>query len=913
MGATTGYLFARADWTYSVGQEIPYADSTPFDVSGLIFGTNAFNSAAALTGKVSSDQSTSATALFATYSNSYGDLLCAIYNKSLTLSTTEYDGAIAHFGRFYTGWSNVSVVFNGATVDFSSSETNKPVFEVLNINPSITIENNSSITVNSNGYETPFSVNGTFILSNSSFKVIGEKSGAVSSAKMEIKDGATFEAGSFEDDSGHPVTISGNGTKFTVTGKYDNGGALIVEDGAEFTAGSFVDGGSEYTTVRGNGTKFTVVGLFDNGGTLTVEDGAEFRTGSFTAEGTEHTTVKGSGTKFTVDGMFDNGGILAVKDGAVFKAQTVENEPSEHIEISGGTFRAETVDNLSSISITSDPVNGTPSDVSVGRIVFAEGPSPKLEMDWKSTMNFTEITGALDHVRIIIDLEGIELSSEQKILDFQGTGTAPTEAYYKQLLGEDAWNAAASSPFLAGFAVVDGDLIIKKTYGTVYMQENGNDSTATPEAPYFATVAGAAAVTPAQIIVRDYSEDSDHLTVADASYFNGFKAQIGESTSGETITFEKNLYAGSRYTGSGDKNAVIVNPLTINCGTMKFVSGGSLVSMDSNSNTVTFKGSTELIINGGTFSYIMVGAGKVTKGNFIQNGNINVTINGGQFDAGVCCGAIYSSAAGIGDGTSTINGDLLLTIKGGSFKSGTWIYGGSASGKKEQSYSCVNTINGNTCITIDASGNSIQLGNVVAGSHGYGVINGNTQLVFKGSDANLTISGQLWGGCSGDTYAIDETDPAFRSVLQTTAVTGKRILSFDGFNGALKCTKIRCFNTFEARNESAVTLAKTAYDLSEIENWSFEYGSSLTDSDFVNDFNGDTLNLTGLSSGWTGDWAILKNTNSAGFANFNGLKVYMGDSYVGAVTGNQLAWSANNVNYTLALSDGKMSLTGIIA
>ncbi len=121
MAATT-YLYARADWDdYDVGATIPDNDSTPFDVSGLIFGTNAFNSAAALTGKVSSDQSTSATALFATHSNSYGDLLCAIYNKSLTLSTTEYDGAIAHFGRFYTGWSNVSVVFNGATVDFSSS------------------------------------------------------------------------------------------------------------------------------------------------------------------------------------------------------------------------------------------------------------------------------------------------------------------------------------------------------------------------------------------------------------------------------------------------------------------------------------------------------------------------------------------------------------------------------------------------------------------------------------------------------------------------------------------------------------------------------------------------------------------------------------------------------------------------
>ena len=506
MAATTGYLYARADWDdYAAGAPIRDDDRTPFiDVTGLTFGENAFNSANAVIQKANS--LSDATALFATCgdSESYGNMLSCNGAHGITISTVNNGGNSAHFGRLYVEWGAYAAVFDSATVDFKKTDTSTdPVFYVASTSASVKIQNGSTITISPNGEnETLVNIAGSFILSNSSFKVIGDTSAALSSATMEIKDGATFEAGSFKD-TGHPITISGTGTKVTVKGKFDNGGMLTVKDGAEFKAGSFVDEGTENTTISGSGTKFTVVGLFDNGGTLTVEDGAEFRTGSFTAEGTEHTTVKGSGTKFTVDGMFDNGGILAVKDGAVFKAQTVENEPTEHIEISGGTFRAETVDNLSSISITSDPVNGTPSDVSVGRIVFAEGSSPKLEMDWKSTMNFTEITGALDHVRIIINLEGIELSSEQKILDFQGTGTAPTEAYYKQLLGEDAWNAAASSPFLAGFAVVDGDLMIKKTYGTVYVQENGNDSTATPEAPYFATVAGAAAVTPAQIIVRD--------------------------------------------------------------------------------------------------------------------------------------------------------------------------------------------------------------------------------------------------------------------------------------------------------------------------------------------------------------------------------------------------------------------------
>ncbi len=807
-------LYARADWDSA---KIEGGDIAPFvDVSGLAFGVNAFNSAAAITALSGTNN-----AQFAACgdSESYGDMSCnGFYN--LTVSTVEYNGKnSACFGRLSNEWGGYTVVFNGATAGFKRADSDtstSPVFYIAATNASVKIENKSAITISPNETnETLLSISGSFSLSNSSLKLIGDTSAAVSSATMEIKDGATFEAGSFKSIYPSSTTISGSGTKFTVKGEFENGGTLAVSSGAEFTA------------------------------------------------------------------------------------NTVTNQDTRHIEISGAAFNANTIDNKSLISITSDPVNGTPSDVSVGHIVFAAGPSPKLEMDWKSTMNFTEITGALDHVRIIINLEGIELSSEQKILDFQGTGTAPTEAYYKQLLGEDAWNAAASSPFLAGFAVVDGDLIIKKTYGTVYVQENGNDdpATATPEAPYFATVAGAAAVTPAEIIVRDYSEDSAPLTVADASYFNGFKAQIGESTtSGESITFSKNLYAGSKYTGNTSATAYIVNPLTINCGSMRFVSGGSLVSMDSNSNTVTFKGSTELIINGGSFAVMTAGAGKATMGTFSQNGNVNVTINGGQFDAGFCCGVAHSvNGTNAGDAASTITGDLLLTIKGGSFKSGTWIYGGSASSKKENNYSVRNTIDGNTCITIDGgSGNSIQLSNVVAGSHGYGVINGNTQLVFKGSGANLTISGQLWGGCSGDTYAIDENDPAFRSVLQTTAVTGKRILSFDGFNGALNCTKIRCFNTFEARNGSAVTLAKTAYDLSEIENWSFEYGSSLTNSNFDNDFSGDNLDLD--LTGWnqSSPWTVMENIHENAFAGFN--------SFHSVTLGGEEAAYSNEINAWVSAS-----------
>ena len=837
---------------------------------------------------------------------------------------TEYKGSATVFCKDLDIHDKLVVVSSASKFTFGSVEN----------------ELTESILITGNG--TVFNVSDTIQGCSGFFNNLGT---------LTVQDKAVFSTVSITNGAGEPIFISGSSTMFNVTGLFNNIGEVTV-NGATVTAGAFTNqGGNHHVTISGG--SFTVTNAFSNDASLSVENGAKFKAGSFTNG--RFVTISGSNTSFETGDFLLSGGTVSVQKGAAFKSTgTVTVNMGKEIFIEDSTFNASSIDvgnggsitleratltttnaNVSgtisiedstfsantttladsggTISITSNSVNGSPSEVSLGYLSMGTwgGAQCNLGTDWKSSVSITGYYDSGASHKISIDFDGVDLSSvqEKAILDWGGEGTPN----YQKLLTDDSWAVVVNNPLIN---IVNGDLMIKKTYGTVYVQENGSDdpSTAKPDAPYFATVAGAAAVTPAQIIVRDYSEDSDHLTVADASYFNGFKAQIGESTSGESITFNKNVYAGSKYTGSGDKNAVIVNPLTINCGSMKFVSGGSLVSMDSNLNTVTFKGSTELIINGGSFaSYIMAGAGKVTKGNFIQNGNINVTINGGQFGVGFCCGAIYGSSANVGDGASTINGDLLLTITGGIFEDGTWIFGGSASGKEAKAYSCVNTINGNTCITIDASGNSIQLGNVVAGSHGYGVINGNTQLVFKGSGANLTISGQLWGGCSGDSYADDEI--TFKSVLANTSVgegKTKRILSFDGFNGALNCTEIKCFNTFEARNGTAVTLNSSAYDLSEIKNWSFEYGSSLTNSDFDNDFYGDVLDLD--LTGWnqsSSPWTVMSNSHDnafVGFDSFGSVKLGGETAAYNTTTG---AWVSEN--YRLALSGQSMVFSNIIA
>ena len=220
----------------------------------------------------------------------------------------------------------------------------------------------------------------------------------------------------------------------------------------------------------------------------------------------------------------------------------------------------------------------------------------------------------------------------------------------------------------------------------------------------------------------------------------------------------------------------------------------------------------------------------------------------------------------------------------------------------------------------------------MVGSYGWGEIKnkaglttgGNTILVFKGDGSHLTFTenGELWGGSSGDnvspiTGKCDETDGS-------CLVDGDRLLSFEGFTGDLSCTRIRDFSSFLMK-DSKVGLTgvnqttEKPVDMSGIENWTFEksanysWEGAMLSGNFLNDFEGDTLNLVGFTSG---TYAIMKDTDTTAstedvFTNFGQLSSLKlnGVSVEGAsFANNAWTWGSNHEN-SLAIVGSVMQLT----
>ena len=423
-----------------------------------------------------------------------------------------------------------------------------------------------------------------------------------------------------------------------------------------------------------------------------------------------------------------------------------------------------------------------------------------------------------------------------------------------------------------------------------------------------------------------------------AIYFGNLAATVLQPENG-TVSFSKNVYAGTKNVCSDGSTS-----LTIESGTYQFVSGGGLVSLETANSVAAVAGDVHLTISGGKFgNYVVAGADKVTKGDFTRDGSVYLTISGGTFGKNVGGGILLSSE----DGCVELKQDIYVTITGGVFAAGTWLYGGNFAGKKDVSCSGRTMLDGSTHITVnnrsvdengDVTYGKITLGNIVAGSHGHGTVGGNTELVFTGRSVDevsgkalLSISGELWGGCSADYYKTESGKRVLESL-----VDGSRTLSFTGFVGALDCARIRGFSDIEFRSlveenpdadatvvQSAVTLAHEDkdygfYDLSEIANWTFENGSTL-DGNFINDFAGDTLNLTGFGSAVEGV-TLITDLDSGdacdvfnGFDSQSGIRICMNGHDVGDLSWSQdgasVSWAADSVDHLWL--GGSLSLNSI--
>lgn len=329
-------------------------------------------------------------------------------------------------------------------------------------------------------------------------------------------------------------------------------------------------------------------------------------------------------------------------------------------------------------------------------------------------------------------------------------------------------------------------------------------------------------------------------------------------------SFSKAVCGGSEVSStSAEDEMEISNTIDIQTGTFnKFFVGGN-IEMGTSITEYTVTGTQQSVnISDGEFNAIVAGGDRFRQGNFTLDSDINMTVSGGSFKT-CLAGGLLNSIAGVNAGDpvfdkssrAKITGDVNLTITGGTFDKGCWIYGGCVSSQKEKTISTQTEIEGNVTITVNTTdlegSDKITLCNIVVGSHGWGGIGGNATLVFTGNGSKIqfTKDAQIWGSSSGDSL-----NPITQEVL-SSSVEGSRILSFTGFSGTLGCEKIRAFSHIEFI-DSVVTLNDNC-NLSGVENWTFENGSTLS-GNFTNDFKDDTINLTGFTT--AGTYTLLTDT-----------------------------------------------------
>ena len=199
---------------------------------------------------------------------------------------------------------------------------------------------------------------------------------------------------------------------------------------------------------------------------------------------------------------------------------------------------------------------------------------------------------------------------------------------------------------------------------------------------------------------------------------------------------------------------------------------------------------------------------------------------------------------------------------------------------------------GNINLTIDAGKALTVNEHISAGSRGRGTVDGNVTVTVTGNGDNLTFDGLLFGGCSGDLY---RTNNGVRTA--DTSVTGDRKLVFDGFSNGFDGT-VSMFESVRFAGGSSVAFTNAALNLSDISNWDFEFGSSLSGVN-RNNFAGDTLNFD--LTGWAGDqWEVMSGSASA-FSGWN-------DASRVTLGGESAAWDSDisgwcSSNYQLTLEE----------
>lgn len=247
---------------------------------------------------------------------------------------------------------------------------------------------------------------------------------------------------------------------------------------------------------------------------------------------------------------------------------------------------------------------------------------------------------------------------------------------------------------------------------------------------------------------------------------------------------------------------------------------------------ISVDGPVNTSISSGYFHFTGNGT-RTISGSSSSQGESTLMISGGKFD-----GPVYAGAYSMG-GEAIVNGNTHAIISGGSFTQE--LYGGCGANKAANG--CYTIIDGSASITIECGSEAIHFGgHIFTGSYGAGTILGadgvGTSLSFTGNGDVITwgADSRIYGCCQ----------------LSRASITGRRILTFDGFTNSQDFGTLQFSNGFDslcAISSSDVTFHREA-TLDGISTWELEAGSTLTwAAEGSIDLDGDTLNITGLSEG----------------------------------------------------------------
>lgn len=391
---------------------------------------------------------------------------------------------------------------------------------------------------------------------------------------------------------------------------------------------------------------------------------------------------------------------------------------------------------------------------------------------------------------------------------------------------------------------------------------------------------------------------------------------------GETVDYNGNTYTiGTNAFGTVEE-AKAVNPLLIHIvdGTISktaleavktvlegdatytgVITAGTRVN-DGIDNRRTVDGDTNVTVNSGTFRSHLIGADSQISGSIRRNGNVTLTINGGDFEKQVA-GGMYFYAQNPFD-EAVLNGDVNMTINGGTFVKR--VYGGCFT-QLENEYTAQTKIVGDINLTIDASVNTITFNNMVtAGSRGTGRIYGDINVKVTGAGSNLNFTTKLIGDSNAAGYYNTAS-----GYTEQTYVSGDRIVEFANFQGDFNAELIM-FKTLNFSEGTNMTFTSVRLDVSNVSEWNFGFGTELNINAGLNSFEGDELAFE--LDGWdnSSDWTAIngaKDSMIAGWDKAGSVSFFLnGSEYAASWDAAAGAWCNSELGVKLGLGDDQKSL-----